>query len=161
MYHLHVMGQCVTSLATAMGVIRNIPAQCTLAYEWTEDDDLAMITNYNGPLLEASPGVYELWVTKIHEPMLITDTGIMIGRTVLFTRETKAKLDGYLEENVRRVFHELLARSEKEVHVYQNPDGDRHYKFLWPKTGGPDILSDWPGYSWKGVADLDTGKING
>lgn len=160
MYHLHVLGVPVDSLAAAIGAIRNIPELCTLAYEPTFDPPAVEQREYYGPLLEAKDGYYHLWVGRPTEPLLITPGKVLLGSRLLIQGDTRARGRPSLDERARVTFSALLARSERVLYVYQQAmTGHQKYLLLWPDQKAPTLYDDDQEYPLLGKANLETGEV--
>lgn len=160
MYQLHVMGTAPASLSTALGSIKHVPELCRLIYEQTPYDVRDETPGYAGDLVAAPPGLYYLWVSKPSEPLMITSDKIIVGRSVLLTRESVDKLERKLPDRVKKAFSELYATSEKQVRVYQHTSGNQEYRLRYPE----DVIDQYldgknDSYVYIGVADLKTGMI--
>lgn len=161
MHLLQVMGIPPESLSSVIGVIKNVPDLCMLIHQ---DDEpgagLRETERYTGPLLEAPEGIYYLAQGRPTEPLIIAARKYMLGTRVLFTRDTKNERECYLDERARLAFSDLLRRSEKLVHVYQEEmTGVQKYQFLFPGIDPGEAYPSRPTYLYQGVADLQTGKV--
>lgn len=160
MYHLHVLGAPVASLATALGSLRNVPELCTLVHEVAEFDQDDEAPSYTGPLLEAPDGRYHLWVTKVGEPLVIATGKVMVGPRLLARLTTRTGGKVFVAPKVLETFQALLAGSERRLHVYQEPrTGDQRFRLLWPNDH-PGAFHDKEGhYPYLGVVNLRTGEV--
>jgi hypothetical protein len=166
MYQLTVCGEVPANKAALTRMIKLMPEQCELS--WRQRVLVDPEQAWEGPLLKAGVGTYNLWqepqaivVPMYMVQLMITPLGVLLdGQVVVdprfLTLTVKAR---YLAPNVLTAFQELLAQSQKRVFVYENSHGQREYMLRWPDDVPPPTHPTKVGYQLWGSVNLNNGQI--